>query len=171
MVIVQLVIVLCKATTLQQRFRSEPLRDRALDVAALVCVILVLAMVAALPCGCSSQPDSKSAVPGDQPSFEKRSPEESITLLQFLSVSWVSKLLKVAGKRELVDGDVWSLPYTFQHQPLHEAFRRLKGSVIHRLLQANGLDCLVTSTIGVSRLLLSMSHLRTSRTRPWLTMS
>lgn len=82
---------------------------------------------------------------GDIPSSHERSPEDSLRLWQFLSISWISPLLSIGKKRQLNEEDVWSLGYEFQHQRLHEAFRQLTGPVIRRVMRANGVDVFIIS--------------------------
>ncbi|KAI4171387.1 MAG: hypothetical protein LQ343_004343 [Gyalolechia ehrenbergii] len=48
----------------------------------------------------------------------------------------------------LNDEDVWQLSFEFQHQLLHQKFRELKGTVVRRLLQANGLDLIILLGLG-----------------------
>ncbi|KAL8818729.1 MAG: hypothetical protein Q9223_002701 [Gallowayella weberi] len=88
------------------------------------------------------------------PVFEKpnhllRSPEDSLTLWQFMSVSWMSPLISVGYTRQLNDADVWQLSFEFQHRTLHEKFRELGGTVVRRLLLANGLDLVILLSLGV----------------------
>lgn len=89
------------------------------------------------------------AAVGQQPSSDFRSPEDNLRLWQFLSVSWMAPLISIGRKRQLNEDDVWSLGFEFQHQRLHEKFRRLRGSVISRLLQANGIDIFIISVFAI----------------------
>lgn len=83
------------------------------------------------------------------PNNKYRSPEDDITFWQWMSISWVSPLLKAARKRMLNEDDVWLLPYEFQHHFLADAFRRLQGSVLRRLLVANWVDLAVLSLLEI----------------------
>lgn len=85
---------------------------------------------------------------GQSPSSECRSPEDNLRLWQFLTVSWMSPLISIGRKRQLHEPDVWSLPFEFQHRQLQEKFRRIRGSVLARVLKANGLDVLIISAIA-----------------------
>ncbi|KAB8659324.1 hypothetical protein FH972_026213 [Carpinus fangiana] len=88
---------------------------------------------------------------GDQsqePSIHQRSPEDNLSLLQFLTVSWMSPLIRKGKLAQLNEENVWLLPWDFQHTRLHEQFRDLKGSVIARLLRANGVDLVVTTCLN-----------------------
>ncbi|KAI4091192.1 MAG: hypothetical protein L6R37_007773 [Teloschistes peruensis] len=87
------------------------------------------------------------------PAFEKphhrlRSPEDNLTLWQWMSVSWMSPLIAIGYTRQLHDEDVWSLSYEFQHRILHQRFRELGGSVVRRLLSANAIDLAILSFLG-----------------------
>lgn len=86
---------------------------------------------------------------GQPSSSDFRSPEDNLRLWQFLSVSWMAPLISIGKKRRLDEDDVWFLAFEFQHRRLHEKFRRLKGSVIGRLLRANGIDIVIVSTIAI----------------------
>jgi ABC-type multidrug transport system fused ATPase/permease subunit len=64
----------------------------------------------------------------------------------------MAPLISIGRNRTLQEEDVWFLGYQFQHKRLHEKFRRLRGSVISRLLQANGIDIFIltiTATLEV----------------------
>ncbi|KAL2019279.1 hypothetical protein VTK56DRAFT_9823 [Thermocarpiscus australiensis] len=86
--------------------------------------------------------------PFTEPTNAVRSPEDVITLWQWMTVSWMAPLIKVGYKRQLHDEDVWLLAYEFQHSRLHMLFRELSGTVFARLLKANGFDLLITTCLG-----------------------
>ncbi len=90
------------------------------------------------------------------PTFELRSPEDNLTLWQFMSVSWMAPLIKLGNKRQLNDEDVWNLGYEFSHRTLHDEFRELKGSVLRRLIVANGLDLFIISMLSIIELVASV---------------
>lgn len=121
-------------------------------LAAVVSIALVLSMPLR---------DPQLAQDGISPPFGNpintlRSPEDNLTLWQFLSVSWMSPLMSVGSKRQLNSEDVWSLGFEFQHRLLHEKFRELGGSVVRRLLSANGVDLLILSALGIVEAVSSM---------------
>ncbi|KAL9130175.1 MAG: hypothetical protein Q9217_001569 [Psora testacea] len=89
------------------------------------------------------------SAPFTAPSSEFRSPEERLTLWQFMSVAWMSPLISMGATRQLEDEDVWSLSYEFQHKGLYERFRELKGTVVTRLLKANGIDLVLLTSLGL----------------------
>lgn len=93
----------------------------------------------------------------EKPTHLLRSPEDNLTLWQFMSVSWMSPLISLGSARQLNSEDVWKLSFEFQHRLLHDKFRELGGSVVRRLLSANGLDLLILSTLGAVEALCSMS--------------
>ncbi|EPS33175.1 hypothetical protein PDE_08137 [Penicillium oxalicum 114-2] len=94
---------------------------------------------------------------GQTPSSDFRSPEDNLRLWQFLTVSWMMPLISLGRKRQLNEPDVWSLGFEFQHSRLHEKFRRLRGSVLSRVLRANGLDVLILSCIAILQMLCTFS--------------
>jgi hypothetical protein len=87
---------------------------------------------------------------GDAPSSDERSPEDNLRLWQFLSISWMFPLIRVGKQRTLNEDDVWYLAYEFQHGRLFDKFSTLSGTVVRRLLKANGLDvCILTLSASV----------------------
>lgn len=93
------------------------------------------------------------AAVGQQPSSHFRSPEDNLRLWQFLTVTWMAPLISIGRKRQLHEDDVWFLGFEFQHRRLHDKFRRLRGSAISRLLQANGIDIFTITVIAIVQML------------------
>ncbi|KAI5367131.1 putative AAA+ ATPase domain, ABC transporter type 1, transmembrane domain-containing protein [Septoria linicola] len=122
---------------------SEPLLSAEVgtNVIALITLFIMPFRDPILP----SQDISK---PATAPTAALRSPEEALSIWQFLTVRWLIPMLDVGGKRQMEYEDVWSLPQQFQHARLHENFRVLKGTVIKRLLIANGIDLVIVSVLG-----------------------
>ncbi|KAI1096113.1 canalicular multispecific organic anion transporter 1 [Rostrohypoxylon terebratum] len=112
---------------------------------ALTTIFLILAMPLRDP-GLDPTGIADSAYP---PTSQFRSPEDNLSLWQFMTVSWLSPLVTKGFKDLLNDGDVWILPYDFQHERLHILFRDLKGSIVKRLLLANGLDLFIITFLGI----------------------
>ncbi|KAM7183031.1 ATPase-like protein [Naviculisporaceae sp. PSN 640] len=83
------------------------------------------------------------------PSYNVRSPEDIITLWQWLTVSWMAPLMSIGYKRQLHDQDVWKLAYEFQHDRLHNLFRHVTGSVLVRLFKANGFDLIIATSADI----------------------
>ena len=94
-------------------------------------------------------PNSGISPAFDNPTHQLRSPEDNLTLWQFMTVSWMSPLISLGSARQLNDEDVWSLSLEFQHRLLHDKFRELKGSVVRRLIAANGLDLILIAIISM----------------------
>lgn len=90
---------------------------------------------------------------GQEPSRDYRSPEDNLRLWQFLTVSWMGPLLSKGKKRQLHEDDVWTLPFEFKHSRVHDKFRLTRGSVLGRLLQANGIDILIITIIAIVQML------------------
>ena len=99
------------------------------------------------PINASTPEIDQVSKPFTTPTKDLRSPEDLITPWQYMSISWMSPLIKMGSKRQLNDEDVWALAKEFEHQGLHDRFRELKGSVIRRLLQANGLDLVILTVL------------------------
>ncbi|KAF3016226.1 hypothetical protein E8E14_011908 [Neopestalotiopsis sp. 37M] len=98
------------------------------------------------------------AGPYDKATNELRSPEDRLTLWQFMTVSWMTPMIRVASKKTLNDEDVWLLPFEFQHSRLHMLFRDLQGSLIWRLILANGLDLMITTSLGILEMVANLSN-------------
>lgn len=91
------------------------------------------------------------------PTSALRSPEDHLTLWQFMTVSWMAPLITLGNSRQLNDEDVWSLGYEFQHRLLLDRFRELEGTVLRRLLQANGIDLIIISILSIVELFANFS--------------
>ncbi|KAL2267116.1 hypothetical protein VTJ83DRAFT_4393 [Remersonia thermophila] len=98
------------------------------------------------------------AKPFTQPTHALRTPEDIITLWQWMTVSWIAPLIKLGYERQLHDEDVWRLGHQFQHTRLHALFREVKGSVFGRVLKANGSDIIITTGLGVLEMSLELSE-------------
>jgi hypothetical protein len=96
-----------------------------------------------------SLPSIDISAVGQQPSSDFRTPEDNLKLWQFLTVSWMAPLISTGRTRQLHEDDVWLLGFEFQHRRLHEKFRQLRGSVLARLLRANGIDVFIISIISI----------------------
>ena len=90
------------------------------------------------------------SAPYDPPSKKDRSPEDRLSPWLFMTVSWMNPLINAGSKRQLEDDDVWELGHEFQHKGLHDKFRELKGSVVRRLLAANGVDLIILTCLALS---------------------
>ncbi|EAW11644.1 putative ABC bile acid transporter [Aspergillus clavatus NRRL 1] len=115
-------------------------------LAACVTILLMPLREPSIPC-------YDIAAVGQPASCEFRSPEDNLKLWQFLSVSWMAPLISIGRKRQLNEEDVWSLGFEFQHRKLHDKFRQLRGSVIGRLLRANGIDIAIITTIAIVQMI------------------
>jgi ABC-type multidrug transport system fused ATPase/permease subunit len=96
--------------------------------------------------------------PFEEPTSAVRSPEDLVTLWQWMTVSWMAPLIKIGYKRQLHDHDVWFLAYEFHHDRIHECFRDVRGTVLARLLKANGLDLLITTGLSVVDILAELAE-------------
>jgi hypothetical protein len=100
-----------------------------------------------------SLPSNTIGPVGHTPTAEHRSPEDKLRVWQFLNVYWMAPLMSIGRKRQLHDTDIWFLPYQFQHLRLHERFRQMGGSVLGRLLRANGIDLFIVGVIAIVQLI------------------
>lgn len=116
---------------------------------ALLTALSVVVVIVRMPL---RDPDLSSdgiSPPFEHPTSQLRSPEDNLTLWQFMTVSWMTPLICLGSTRQLNNEDVWSLAFEFQHSVLHESFKELKGSVARRLLTANGLDLVIISLLAI----------------------
>jgi hypothetical protein len=122
--------------------RLNDLRGAAHQTAACAAIGAIF-VILLMPFRSPALPSTGIGVVGKVPTSATRSPEDNLRLWQFLSISWMAPLISIGRNRTLQEEDVWSLGFQFQHKRLHEKFRRLRGSVISRLLQANGIDIFI----------------------------
>ncbi|PPJ50032.1 hypothetical protein CBER1_06775 [Cercospora berteroae] len=120
-----------------------PFLAAGVAINALAFVVLVL-----MPFRDPVLPSKDISQPFTSPTSTLRSAEEKLNIWLFATVRWLAPMLDVGGKRQMEQEDVWSLPYEFQHTRLHENFRLLRGTVIRRLLSANGIDLIIVSILG-----------------------
>lgn len=93
-------------------------------------------------------PQADISKPFTEPVHTLRTPEDNLTIWQWMTVSWVAPLMKIGQNRQLDDEDVWFLGYEFQHRHLHDAFRKLHGTVLFRLLRANWIDLVILTLLA-----------------------
>ncbi|KAK5122993.1 hypothetical protein LTR85_003559 [Meristemomyces frigidus] len=126
--------------------------ERAVDIAALVLTVLYIGVALGMPLRDPNWPTKEISKPFSEPTSSLRSPEDNLTLWQFMTVSWMTPLIRTGIKRQLHDEDVWQLAHEFQHQRLHKNFRQLKGTVIRRLIKANAIDLVILTVLGLLEL-------------------
>lgn len=102
-------------------------------------------------------PQDDISPPFSTPTVKLRTPEDNLTPWQYMTISWMEPLIRKGATTQLDDEDVWDLGYEFKHSRLHSAFRILRGSVTSRLVQANGIDVLRTTTLSLIQLFASTS--------------
>lgn len=142
------ILLVTNAIILAQQMRIHtpeiPLWATIVSLNAVGVIILFL-----VPFRDHTLPAKDVSKPFTSPSAALRSPEEALNIWQFITVRWVAPMLDIGGKRQTEEEDVWSLPYEFQHQRLHENFRQLKGTVIIRLITANAIDLILVTILGL----------------------
>ena len=116
---------------------------------SVICAILAIVVTLNLPMRTKSPSASEIAPPFAEPTNTLWSPEDRLTLWQFMTVSWMWPLIARGKNQQLNDDDVWQLGFEFKHRILHDNFRELHGSVIRRLLNANGLDLIITTILAI----------------------
>ncbi|KAJ9630930.1 hypothetical protein H2203_001458 [Taxawa tesnikishii (nom. ined.)] len=123
-----------------------------LIISSVATALLAMLITLNMPIREPSWPREGISRPFTHPTNQLRSPEDNLTLWQWMSISWMSPLISTGSKRQLHDEDVWLLGYEFQHRHLHDAFRELKGTVIKRLLRANWIDLGLLTALAILEL-------------------
>lgn len=123
--------------------------EDALNILDALGASAVIILLLRMPLRDFQLPNDTISPPFGPPSNNLRSPEDNLTLWQFMTVSWMSPLIFLGAERQLNEEDVWSLGREFQHRLLHERFKELTGSITKRLLFANGLDLFITSLLAI----------------------
>ncbi|KAF4511624.1 hypothetical protein G6O67_003404 [Ophiocordyceps sinensis] len=83
------------------------------------------------------------------PSHHVRSPEDNLSLFRFWAMTWIYPLARICRHKDITVEEVWQLPLEFQHTRLYVAFRELRGKLIPRLIQANGLDLFIATALVI----------------------
>lgn len=129
-----------------------------------LCVVAIAIITGWMPIRDPSWDASDIGSEKRAPSSHLRSPEDNLTLVQFWTMTWVNPLAKLCQVRELIVEDVWQLPLDYQHNRLYLTFREIKGRLIPRLLEANGLDLCISASLAVVEKVAEVSNIRlTSR--------
>ena len=156
-----LVIHILQAVTLGvslgEKHGSQITLERTLDATALVLSILGTCIVLSMPLRNPNLPAKEISQPFTEPTSSLRSPEDNLRLWQFMTISWMTPLIRTGYNRQIEDEDVWQLGYEFHHQKLHDNFRLLKGTVIRRLIRANIIDIVILVVLGVIELVFEFS--------------
>ncbi|KAK5467067.1 hypothetical protein LTS15_000037 [Exophiala xenobiotica] len=132
-------------------------RNAILTLSSTGLAIVTLATIVSMPLRDPASTRPERSHPLTSPTSAVRSPEDNMTLFQWMTVSWLAPLIKVGNKRQIHDEDVWMLGYEFQHRHLHDAFRQLQGSLVRRLLAANWIDLLILTFLAVLELVTNYS--------------
>jgi len=135
----------------------ETTRDDIPAILAFVASFGAIMTILHMPLRDPNLPNERIAPAFGPPTKELRSPEDNLTLWQFMTISWMKPLIYLGNSRQLNDEDVWMLSYEFQHRILHDRFRELKGSVLRRLIEANGVDLFIISVLAIIELFASLS--------------
>ncbi|KAI1083138.1 canalicular multispecific organic anion transporter 1 [Whalleya microplaca] len=133
-------------------------RVNIVQVATLVVAIASIFIILSMPMRDAALDTTDIAGSQGPPTCKLRSPEDNLSLWQFMTVTWMGPLISRGYRNKLNEEDVWVLPYDFQHERLHLLFRDLAGSVIQRLLKANGLDLFIITFLGVLETAANLSN-------------
>jgi hypothetical protein len=147
-------------------FVQDPLVLRHESIAAALAIfasLLAIVNILRMPMRDPDLPDDQICQAFNPPDPWLRSPEDNLTLWQFMSVSWMTPLISLGSTRQLNDQDVWQLGHEFQHSRLHETFRELPGSVLRRIIIANWIDLVIVSLLGLLGLVAGMVFLAERR--------
>ncbi|EHK41608.1 multidrug-resistance associated protein [Trichoderma atroviride IMI 206040] len=162
LLLVQYVCILGASTTIyatrfldRTLFGIDPFR-----LARMALCLVSIVLIGSMPIREPSWGSKDIGQPGIQPSHNLRSPEDNLSLFSFWSMSWVNPLAKASRKREITEEDVWQLPFEFQHTRLYMAFRELKGKLLLCLIEANGLDLSIATSLAVAERVAEVSNIR-----------
>nr|POE99453.1 atp-dependent bile acid permease [Quercus suber] len=131
--------------------------ERGLSIATLILSCVSICLILLMPLRDPARPAKEISKPFSRPTSSMRSPEDNMTVWQFMTVAWMGPLISIGSKRQLEDEDVWQLGAEFQHKRLHNNFRQLRGTVISRLLLANGMDLVILTILGILELVAQYS--------------
>jgi ABC-type multidrug transport system fused ATPase/permease subunit len=127
------------------------------DILATIAAFSSIGVIMCMPMRHPKLPSDEISATFEPPTSSLRSPEDNLTLWQFFTVAWMAPLISVGKKQQINDEDVWSLAYEFQHRRLFDNFRKMKGSVLMRLLKANGIDLVIMTSLAILELLANLS--------------
>lgn len=154
--IILVTFVACQSVMMADHSRMTR-TEIGLDSTSLALSILSVIVILMMPLRDPSLPSNAISKPFTDATSSLRSPEDNMTLWQFMTVSWMTPLIRKGFRSQLEDDDVWQLGLEFQHQGLHEKFRRLKGTVMRRLLKANGIDLVIITLLGILETILGFA--------------
>jgi hypothetical protein len=135
-------------TAITQNFSIRSVQS-ASPIVAMIAALGATLVMFVMPLRDPQLPHANISKVGEIATSELRSPEDNLTLWQFLTISWLEPLLTVGKTGKLSEEGVWSLGYEFQHKRLNDMFRQLRGSVVRRTVRANGVDLIITSLLGL----------------------
>ncbi|KAI2629634.1 canalicular multispecific organic anion transporter 1 [Hypoxylon sp. NC1633] len=150
-------IVACGLVSLVAWY-SETGRVNIVHVAAVGVALAAILLILSMPIRDPELDPTGIADSQLPPTSQLRSPEDNLSLWQFMTVSWMTPLISRGYKNKLNNEDVWLLPYDFQHERLHLLFRDLKGSIVKRLILANGLDLAIITFLGLIETAANLSN-------------
>ncbi|KAF8836435.1 P-loop containing nucleoside triphosphate hydrolase protein [Paxillus ammoniavirescens] len=110
----------------------------------LVAVCFELALVSTMPMELPSSRVNKEDI------YVKYSPEDYVTIFEWVTFSWVYPLIKRGTRMNMNEDDVWNLSPTTQSRPVFAKFSTTRGStLLRRLFWANSLDLILDFCLTV----------------------
>ncbi|EME78228.1 putative ABC transporter [Pseudocercospora fijiensis CIRAD86] len=97
--------------------------------------------------------DKESSSLGTDPGKSLRGPEENLTMIQFLTVSWMNPIISLGRCGRLDESYVWQQPVLgLECSRVCEKFKEFRGSVLSRLCQSNAVDLVVIGMLAMFEL-------------------
>jgi hypothetical protein len=108
---------------------------------------------------------------GSRPSHLYSSPEDAVSLWDWMTFNYIGPILDRAGEGTLNEEDVWDLPPGFKHSNLFRKYLKVmeespKMSLVWFLLRSNSQDLIIdlslklyTSVIGIVNLIASFDRI------------
>lgn len=154
-------MLLCELAIYSVHFLNRTLKViDPIDLARVVLSFTAITFIILMPLRDPSWDDSDIGNASKPPSFHSRSPEDNLSLFRFWTMMWVNPLAKISLSRDITEEDVWQLPFDFQHTRLYMAFRELQGRLLTCLIEANGLDLFISTTLAITEKVLEVTNIR-----------
>ncbi|KAK4048522.1 hypothetical protein OIV83_004690 [Microbotryomycetes sp. JL201] len=94
--------------------------------------------------------DPVAEVKDDKDIITMRSPEENVTLGEWIVFSWVAPIIKRGQQHKLGYADVWQLPNTMSARDVRKHLRSLRSKrLIPRIIYNNSLDLTLSLSLGL----------------------
>ncbi|KEI39356.1 uncharacterized protein L969DRAFT_82165 [Mixia osmundae IAM 14324] len=113
-----------------------------------------------MPCVDTAPLPLKEIASGREMTSELSSPEDRVCLLEWLTASFVSSLISLAGRRTLEESDLWTLSPYLRHRALFEIYRCVhdRAGLVSNLARANALDLMIDISLRFITSALSLTR-------------